>query len=166
MRRARACRARSPRPRSMPIRGSRARRPTGASPTAPFSRRRGEQDSVGWYAQTNFWVAPSTRVVLGGRTQRMAQRLTEEVFPVDDRRTADRLEAYEAALRHNFGVGWSAYAKYGKSFRVANFDENACFFPPCAPTLLKPQTALGSELGFEYESRRLRLRASVHELRL
>jgi iron complex outermembrane recepter protein len=133
---------------------------------APFSRRRGEQDSVGWYAQTHFWVAPRTRLVLGGRTQRMAQRLTEEVFPVDDRRTVDRLEAYEAALRHNFGVGWSVYAKYGKSFRVANFDENACFFPPCAPTLLKPQTALGSELGFEYESARLRLRTSVHEIRL
>jgi len=137
-----------------------------ASTGAPFSRRRGEQDSVGWYAQTNFWVAPRTRVVLGGRTQRMAQRLTEEVFPVDDRRTADRLEAYEAALRHSFGTGWSVYAKYGKSFRVANFDENACFFPPCAPILLKPQTALGSELGFEYENARLRLRTSVHEIRL
>jgi len=137
-----------------------------ASTGAPFSRRRGEQDSVGWYAQTNFWVAPRTRVVLGGRTQRMAQRLTEEVFPVDDRRTADRLEAYEAALRHSLGTGWSVYAKYGKSFRVANFDENACFFPPCAPILLKPQTALGSELGFEYENARLRLRTSVHEIRL
>ena len=137
-----------------------------ASTGAPFSRRRGEQDSVGWYAQTNFWVAPRARVVLGGRTQRMAQRLTEEVFPVDDRRTADRLEAYEAALRHSLGTGWSVYAKYGKSFRVANFDENACFFPPCAPILLKPQTALGSELGFEYENARLRLRTSVHEIRL
>ena len=137
-----------------------------ASTGAPFSRRQGEQDSVGWYAQTNFWVAPRTRVVLGGRTQRMAQRLTEEVFPVDDRRTADRLEAYEAALRHSLGTGWSVYAKYGKSFRVANFDENACFFPPCAPILLKPQTALGSELGFEYENARLRLRTSVHEIRL
>src|SRR5438067_4098077 len=140
-----------------------------SSPTttaAPFSRRRGEQDSMGWYAQTNFWVAPRTRVVLGGRTQRMAQRVTEEVFPVDDRRTADRLQAYEAARRQGFGVGWSVYAKYGKSFRVANFDENACFFPPCAPTLLKPQTALGSELGFEYENRRLRLRTSAYEIRL
>jgi len=140
-----------------------------SSPTstaAPFSRRRGEQDSVGWYALTNFWVAERTRLVLGGRTQRIAQRLTEEVFPVDDRRTADRLEAYEAALRHNFAAGWSVYGKYEKSFRVANFDENACFFPPCAPSLLKPQTGLGADLGVEFENARLRLRASAYDIKL
>src|SRR5882672_2370854 len=140
-----------------------------SSPTstaAPFSRRRGEQDSVGWYALTNFWVAERTRLVLGGRTQRIAQRLTEEVFPVDDRRTADRLEAYEAALRHNFATGWSVYGKYEKSFRVANFDENACFFPPCAPSLLKPQTGLGADLGVEFENARLRLRASAYDIKL
>jgi iron complex outermembrane receptor protein len=140
-----------------------------SSPTstaAPFSRRRGEQDSVGWYALTNFWVAERTRLVLGGRTQRIAQRLTEEVFPVDDRRTADRLEAYEAALRHNFATGWSIYGKYEKSFRVANFDENACFFPPCAPSLLKPQTGLGADLGVEFENARLRLRASAYDIKL
>ena len=134
--------------------------------SAPFSRRRGEQDSVGWYAQTNFWVAQRTRLVLGARTQRIAQRLTEDVFPIDDRRNDDRLEAYEAALRHNFAEGWSVYGKYEKSFRVANFDENACFFPPCGPALLKPQTASGADLGVEYESARLRLRAAVYDIQL
>jgi iron complex outermembrane recepter protein len=137
-----------------------------ATTAAPFSRRNGEQDSIGWYAQTNFWVAPQTRLVLGARTQRIAQRLTEEVFPLDERRSAQRLEAYEAAVRHNFLTGWAVYAKYGKSFRVANFDENACFFPPCAPQLLLPQTALSSELGLEYENRAFRLRASGHDIKL
>ena len=131
----------------------------------PFSRRTGEQDNVGLYAQTNFWVAERTRIVLGARNQRVAQRLTEAVFP-DDRRETRHLEAYEAALRQGFGGGWSAYAKYGKSFRVANFDENACFFPPCSPALLKPQSALGSELGIEFEGRRLRTRASVYQIDL
>ena len=133
---------------------------------APFSRRHGEQDSVGWYAQTNFWLAANTRLVLGGRIQHLDQRLTEEVFPLDDRRSADRLEAYEAAIRHGFSNGWAAYARYGKSFRVGNFDENACFFPPCAPTLLLPQTALTAELGTEFESRGLRFRASIYDTRL
>jgi iron complex outermembrane receptor protein len=130
------------------------------------SIRNGDQDSAALYAQTNIWLTSSTRAVLGARTQRTTQRLTEEVFPLSDRRTDHDLEAYEAALRQGFGHGWSGYAKYGKSFRVANFDENACFFPPCAPTLLDPQTALSGELGVEYESRVLRLRASAYQIDL
>ena len=134
--------------------------------SAPFSKRHGEQDSLGWYAQTNLWVTPATRLVVGGRIQHIDQRLTEEVFPLDDRRNADRLEAYEAALRHSFSSGWSVYGRYGKSFRVGNFDENACFFPPCSPALLLPQTALTSELGAEYESSKVRLRTSIYDTRL
>ncbi|MBV9189761.1 MAG: TonB-dependent receptor [Betaproteobacteria bacterium] len=134
--------------------------------SAPFSKRHGEQESVGWYAQTNFWLTPVTRLVLGGRIQHIDQRLTEEVFPLDDRRNADRLEAYEAALRHSFSNGWSLYGRYGKSFRVGNFDENACFFPPCSAALLLPQTGLTSEFGVEYESNRVRLRTSIYDTRL
>ena len=137
------------------------------APAAPsFSARNGDQASDALYAQTNFWLTASTRAVLGARTQRTTQRLSEEVFPASDRRTGHDLEAYEAALRQDFGHGWSGYAKYGKSFRVANFDENACFFPPCTPTLLDPQTALTGELGLEYESRLLRLRASAYQIDL
>jgi len=140
-----------------------------ASPTdtaTPFSRRTGEQESAGLYAQTNIWASATTRLVFGARTQRVAQRLTEEVFPLDERRSTPRLAAYEAAVRQGFGAGWHGYAKYGKSFRLANFDENACFFPPCAAQLLAPQTAHAAELGAEYDSGRLFLRTSVHEIRL
>ena len=140
-----------------------------ASPTdtaTPFSRRKGEQESAGFYAQANVWATASTRLVLGARTQRVAQRLTEEVFPLDERRSTPHLAAYEAALRQGLGGGWHGYAKYGKSFRLANFDENACFFPPCAAQLLAPQTAHAAELGAEYDSGRLFLRTSVHEIKL
>src|SRR6266850_2612719 len=58
--------------------------------SAAFSRRHGEQENVGWYALTNLWVAQRTRLVLGARTQRIAQRLTEEVFPDDERRRSRR----------------------------------------------------------------------------
>src|SRR6267378_2805658 len=132
----------------------------------PFSRRTGEQSNAGFYAQTNIWVTGSTRLVLGARTQRVTQRLTEEVFPLDERRSSRRLQAYEAAVRQGLGGGWYGYAKYGKSFRLANFDENACFFPPCAAQLLAPQTAHAAELGAEYESGALRLRMSVHDIKL
>jgi iron complex outermembrane recepter protein len=139
------------------------------SPTtvsAPFSRRVGEQDSSAVYAQASVWLGERTRAVLGARTQRMSQSLTEEVFPLDKRTSDPSLHAYEAALRHSFGSGFALYAKYGSSFRVANFDENACFFPPCSAELLEPQTALSAELGAEYESGGLRLRASVHSMDL
>jgi iron complex outermembrane recepter protein len=104
--------------------------------------------------------------VLGARRQRVEERLTEQVFPLDDRRRTHSLEAYEAALRHALGGGFSTYAKYGKSFRVATFDENACFFPPCAPELLLPQTATGGELGVELERGALRARLSAYRLDL
>lgn len=133
---------------------------------APFSRRRGEQSDAALYAQANVWIASRTRLLLGARTQRVAQRLTEEVFPADERTQTHRLEAYEAAVRQAFTRGWSGYAKYGTSFRLANFDENACFFPPCAARLLEPQTALGSEVGVEFESRTLLVRGSLHQLDL
>jgi iron complex outermembrane receptor protein len=130
---------------------------------SPFSLRRGEQENQALYAQANLWLAQSTRLVLGARTQRSEDRLAEEVFPIDDRRVIRHLEAYEAALRQGFGGGWSGYGKYGKSFRLANFDDNACFFPPCATTLLEPQTALGGELGVEYERNGWRARAAVYQ---
>ena len=133
---------------------------------SPFSRRGGEQDDVALYAQASVWLAANTRAVLGARSQRVAQRLVEEVFPQDDRREAHRLNAYEAALRQSLGAGWSAYAKYGTSFRVANFDENACFFPPCAARLLEPQTARSTELAAEYERGALGVRGSVYHIDL
>src|SRR5262249_48970053 len=94
---------------------------------APFSQRTGEQENRAPYAQPNLWAAERTRLVLGARTQRTEDRLAEEVAFNDDRRAVHNLEAYEAALRQGFGAGWSGYGKYGKSFRVANFDDNACF---------------------------------------
>lgn len=137
-----------------------------AALAAPFSRRVGEQSNRAFYAQANLWVAERTRLVLGGRTQRTEERLAEQVFPTDDRRQEHSLDAHEVALRQGFGGGWSAYAKTGTSFRVANFDENACFFPPCAATLLKPQEARADEAGLEYEKVGLRGRVAAYSMRL
>jgi iron complex outermembrane receptor protein len=133
---------------------------------APSAQLTSEQHNTALYAQTNFWLAPRTRAVLAGRTQRLSQRLTLQFPPSDERTGTNRLEAYEAALRHSFGAGWSTYGKYGKSFRVATFDENACFFPPCGNALLEPQTSVGGELGLEYETARLRSRVSVYQMNL
>lgn len=140
-----------------------------ASPSTlgtPFSRRIGEQTNRAIYAQANLWVAERTRLVLGGRSQRTREQLTEQVFPTDDRRQELSLDAYEVAVRQGLGSGWSAYAKSGTSFRVANFDENACFFPPCAATLLDPQEARAGEIGLEYERAGRRGRVALYDMRL
>jgi iron complex outermembrane receptor protein len=126
------------------------------------SLRTGEQTNQALYAQANLWLAERTRLVLGARGQRTEDHLKEEVAVTDDRSVTHDLEAYEAALRQGFGAGWSAYGKYGKSFRVGNFDDNACFFPPCAATLLKPQTSLGGEVGIEYERSGWRARGAYY----
>ncbi|MDQ5849371.1 MAG: TonB-dependent receptor [Pseudomonadota bacterium] len=123
------------------------------------SRRTGEQENIGFYFQPNFWIAERTRLVLGGRVQRSKERL-EAV------RATHNLDAYEIALRQGLAPGWSIYGKLGTSFRLANFDENACFGPPCAATLLEPQTASANELGAEYERGAWRVRAAVYQKRL
>src|SRR6185295_3774236 len=133
---------------------------------APSAQLTSEQHNTALYAQTNFWLTPSTRAVLAARTQRLSQRLTLQFPPSDERTGTNHLEAYEAALRQRFAAGWSGYAKYSKSFRVATFDENACFFPPCGNALLEPQTSQGGELGVEYEGGRLRSRMSVYQMNL
>lgn len=133
--------------------------------TAPFSRRVGEQSNRAVYGQLSLWLGKHTRAVLGSRFQRNKERLQEEIFP-DDRRHVRALKAEELALRHNVGGGWSGYGKLGRSFRVANFDDNACFFPPCAAGLLEPQTSKTAEGGVEFERRGLRARAALFETRL
>jgi iron complex outermembrane receptor protein len=132
----------------------------------PFSHRVGDQTNQALYAQANLWATQSTRLSLGGRMQHSTTRLAEQIFPVDDRRASHNLEAYEAAVRQGFGAGWAGYAKYGSSFRLANFDENACFGPPCNTTLLEPQKARAGELGVEYDLGAWRARAAVYEMRL
>jgi iron complex outermembrane receptor protein len=131
----------------------------------PGSRRVGDQENEAFHAQANLWLAARTRLAIGGRVQETRERLTEQLIP-DDRRAKHSLDAYEVALRQGFAQGWSAYVKSGTSFRVATFDENACFFPPCAIALLEPQTARTDELGVEYERSGLRGRLAVYAMDL
>lgn len=132
----------------------------------PFSQRRGELHNAALYAQGSFWAGPATRLVAGARMQRNRDRLAEQIFPRDERGATRTLQAHELAVRHGLGGGWWAYTRAGRSFRFANFDDNACFFPPCAERLMKPQTAQSGELGVEFERAGLRARAALYAMRL
>jgi iron complex outermembrane recepter protein len=137
-----------------------------ATISSPFSHRVGNQSNNALYGQANLQLAETTRLVVGSRAQRNTDRLAEQVFPLDDRRATRTLHADELGLRQGIGAGLSGYVRYGTSFRVANPDDNACFFPPCAPSLLVPQTAKGGEFGLEFERSGMRVRASVYQMRL
>jgi iron complex outermembrane receptor protein len=133
-----------------------------ATVSTPFSHRVGTQDSAAGFVQASLWATDTTRLVLGGRLQSVDQSLEEKTF-TDNRGRTDLLRAYEAALRQGLGGGFSGYLKYGTSFRLPNFDENACFFPPCNPELLRPQTGKGGELGMEVERGGLRGRVAAFQ---
>jgi iron complex outermembrane receptor protein len=116
--------------------------------------RRGDHANQALYALANLWLGNRTRLVLGGRRQRSDQTL-------DGRNAKHTLDAYEAALRQGIGAGWSAYAKYGTSFRVASFDD--ILF---TASLLEPQTAETGEVGLEIERGGLRGRFALYDMRL
>jgi iron complex outermembrane receptor protein len=126
----------------------------------------GDHSNQALYALANFWAAERTRIVLGGRTQRSEQKLAETIGLPGQVQATHTLEAYEAAVRQAFSAGWSAYAKYGTSFRIANFDDLLCTGASCTLGLLEPQTAKSGELGLELERAGLRARLAVYEMRL
>jgi iron complex outermembrane receptor protein len=133
---------------------------------APFSHRMGEHTNRALYALGNLWVAERTRLVLGARRQRSDQKLAETLGPAAEVRSRHSLEAYEAAVRQLFIGGWSAYAKYGTSFRIANFDDLLCTGALCTLGLLEPQTAKSRELGAELERGALRGRIAIYDVRV
>lgn len=140
--------------------------PAPAAVGTPFSRRVGDHNNQALYALANLWLADRTRLVLGMRGQRSEQKLAETVGLPAEARSTHRLDAYEAALRQGFGAGWSGYAKYGTSFRIANFDDLVCTGAFCTVGLLEPQTAKTGELGLELEGNGLRGRLAVYDVRL
>lgn len=120
------------------------------------------------YALESLRFASGTKVIGGWRAERIendvivpassfgaVQDLTER------RRT---LHASELSLSQEFGEAWTGYLRYGRSFRIANVDENRCFFTPCSQ--LEPQTSRDLEVGADYHSAPFRLHAAAFQNRL
>jgi iron complex outermembrane receptor protein len=82
--------------------------------------------------------------------------------PTDQAQTRSP-KAYEIAVRHDFNDAFALLAKLGTSFRVATVDDNGL---TSTGNLLEPQTARNRELGAEYRSSGLRLRANFYHMDL
>lgn len=120
---------------------------------------RARQESRSLYLQTAVDVTTSTRVDLGWRAQRLETEQDDSGAQIDQVKT---LYANEIGLRQELSSAWSAHLKTGRSFRVANVDENF----GRTDTLLKPQTSRQNEVGVQYVVRGLRVAATAYDMKL
>ena len=65
----------------------------------------------------------------------------------------------QISLQQDLAQGYSVYGRTGRSYRVANIDENRCFVTPC-PSFLKPQKSKDHEVGVEWLGKSTTFRAS------
>ena len=117
----------------------------------------GRQTVRAWYLHDTVQLPGGTTLGAGLRTQSMTHEVNEPgVTGGQDR----HVRAAELSLRQPLGGGWSAYARGGRSFRVANIDEVRRFgFGPV--NFLEPQTSSDREAGVEALAPGMRLRAAI-----
>lgn len=138
-----------------------------AAISSPDRREVSDQRNAALYLQNNLWLRPETRLTVGWRGERVRQSIDVPNSYGSDlgkTRRSDTLHAYELALREDFGRGWAGHVRVGKSFRVANVDENRCWSSPCS--LLSPQTSRDGELGVEWRGAASTVKAAVFASRL
>jgi iron complex outermembrane recepter protein len=97
------------------------------------------QSSRAWYAKDDVILAGGTRVSAGYRTEKIDKENSNAASGL-----ADREHAWELGLSQPVAAGMTAYARAGRSYRLANVDEFGFTSPG---TILKPQTSRDLELG-------------------
>jgi iron complex outermembrane recepter protein len=130
---------------------------------APTFGTSGSQQSAGTYVQYSGRFAAGTKLTAGAREQRVTDRQTPLGFPAPEQRVVHTLDAGEIGAEQPLFESLRLFGKYGKSFRIANIDENG-FTSTGEP--LKPQTAHNKEAGVEYRQGEARLRASAYRIDL
>ncbi len=124
----------------------------------------GQQKNQAVYFRDEINFSPKTRLNLGVRRERVTQIQTESTTPLPDISGLQNLTAQEIALSQVLTQTTSIYGRIGKSFRIANIDENRCWAGPCE--LLKAQTSDEKEVGAEWKVRGSSLRASLFDIQL
>jgi iron complex outermembrane receptor protein len=124
----------------------------------------GQQKNSAVYFRDEINFSPKTRLSLGVRRERVTQIQTESTTPLPDTSGVQNLTAQEIALRQVLSQATSIYGRMGKSFRIANIDENRCWAGPCE--LLKAQASDEKEIGAEWKGVNSSLRASLFDIQL
>ncbi len=106
-----------------------------------------QQSNRASFARVDVLLPTATRLVLGARTERIAQSFDDSLAAVNYQTNAP-LKAWELGVNQTVAVGWDVYGRAAKSYRIANVDENRFLLTP-----LKPQTARDTELGLRHTSK-------------
>lgn len=115
------------------------------------------------FVQDSVQLAPGTRLTVGGRSEKVDVSLDDRAFGSGVPQTLSRrVHAHEIGVHQRLDDAWAAFAKTGRSFRIATLDENLF-----QSDLLEPQTSRDHELGAEWHSAGHSARATVfrNELR-
>lgn len=119
------------------------------------------QTNTALFIKDSLSFGAATRVSLGGRIQRSETTISDLTGGSPEKTQKRDLEAWELAFRQGLGHDVSLYAKVGRSFRVANVDDNRFVADP-----LEPQTSDDSEIGVDLASRKGYLRAAAYRMNI
>jgi iron complex outermembrane receptor protein len=140
---------------------------TPPTPTSPSAHVNATQRDQAFFAQHHSAFGEGTKLTLGLRWQRSTITAQDTFNPAayaSGSKTSTPL-AWEIALRQELTTSTSVYGRAGRSFRLPTIDEvysqfGGPLFDPIV-ALLDPQTSRDYELGAEYRTAALRLRASA-----
>ena len=114
------------------------------------------QRTRGFYVKDDVLLAGGTRLSAGVRTE--AVRKASGGFDTDDTQ-----HAWELGASQRLGTAWTAYARAGRSFRLANVDEFSFTTPGVS---LAPQVSRDLEVGARYEAGATRAELRVFHSKL
>jgi iron complex outermembrane recepter protein len=142
------------------------------TPTTPAAHIDATQRDQALYAQHHSALGEATKLTLGARWQRTVMTAQDAFNPAayaTGSKTSAPL-AWEVALQQRLTAAMSVYGRVGRSFRLPTVDEVYSQFGgpvgDAVVALLEPQTSHDYELGAEYRTGTLRLRASAFAMYL
>ncbi len=103
-----------------------------------------EQRNAAWYVRDDLTLASGTRLAAGLRTERIEKTDTNATANLDSRQ-----QAWELGASHPISAGFTAYARLGRSYRLAKVDELS-YTGSILP--LQPQTARDIEAGARWSA--------------
>jgi iron complex outermembrane receptor protein len=145
---------------------------TPPTPISPSAHIEATQRDQAFFAQHHSAFGQGTKLTLGARLQRSTITAQDAFNPAayaSGSKTSTP-PAWEIALRQELTAATSIYGRVGQSFRLPTIDEvysqfGGPLFDPIV-ALLEPQTSRDYELGAEYRTAALRLRASAFVMHL
>jgi iron complex outermembrane receptor protein len=118
-----------------------------------------EQTNTGIFVKDTLLLGDATRMSVGARSQRVETTIEDVSFGAPTKEQKRDLEAWEVALRQGLTDRIFLFAKTGKSFRVANVDDNRSLADP-----LEPQTSRDAEIGVDLSGLQGWMRVSVYHM--